>query len=158
MFPPILSGMTLTAAYLITLIFSQAAQPQQVPSGASIEGIVVDFGSGQPIDGAVVEFRRAQGAATAAPRFVVGPFGRNTAGSVCDYVYNRRLWEIQVHRSAGRRVPFVCHTNPRVRPRRIWTANSGRIWYALDDLGRTEDVGGDLAHGSGLVDQRPNRR
>jgi hypothetical protein len=75
MFPPILSGMTLTAAYLITLIFSQAAQPQQVPSGASIEGIVVDFGSGQPIDGAVVEFRRAQGAATAAPRFVVGPSG-----------------------------------------------------------------------------------
>src|SRR5262245_47085640 len=47
------------AAFLFALTLAQAA-PQQAPSGATIEGVVVDWASVQPIAGAVVELRRTQ--------------------------------------------------------------------------------------------------
>jgi protocatechuate 3,4-dioxygenase beta subunit len=74
-FHPILSRVTIAAALLVSMLVVQAPQqqlPPQPPSGAVVEGIVVDFASGQPIEGALVELRRGQGAS---PRIVFSPFG-----------------------------------------------------------------------------------
>jgi hypothetical protein len=62
--------MKILAAFLVSLALAQVPT-QQSPSGALVEGIVVDFVSGQPIEGALVELRRGQ----AAPRLVFSPTG-----------------------------------------------------------------------------------
>jgi protocatechuate 3,4-dioxygenase beta subunit len=72
------SRITMFAKFFLTLILSQAAQPQQAPSGASIEGTVVEFGSGRPIAGAILELRRTQ--AAPAGRLVVSPSGEVLQG------------------------------------------------------------------------------
>ena len=68
--------MTIPAELLLSMLLAQAPQQQQAqpqpPSGALVEGIVVDFVSGQPIEGALVELRRGQGAT---PRIVLSPIG-----------------------------------------------------------------------------------